>query len=213
VPAWAEPPGRFTPLVILTLRANSSLAAENLFLRKQLAFYQERRIKPRRTSDQARLSLLWLSRWFDWRSALAVVTPNTFIGWHRRGFQFYWRRKCQAGRPPIPPDLQLLIRTMARENPSWGEERIANELRLKLGLRVSARTIRKYLLNVPARPVPSQNLVQAREARIQLRQRRREGGLDNRPEDFDAIRRGPNLPTSAPMATSAHHAVDCASIQ
>jgi transposase InsO family protein len=34
---------------------------------------------------------------------------------------------------------------MARENPSWGEERIANELLLKLGLRVSPRTIRKYL--------------------------------------------------------------------
>jgi putative transposase len=34
---------------------------------------------------------------------------------------------------------------MARENPTWGEERIANELRLKLGLRVSPRTIRKYL--------------------------------------------------------------------
>jgi len=28
---------------------------------------------------------------------------------------------------------------MARENPSWGEERIANELLLKLGLRVSPR--------------------------------------------------------------------------
>jgi hypothetical protein len=34
---------------------------------------------------------------------------------------------------------------MARENPSWSEERIANELRLKLGLRVSPRTIRKYM--------------------------------------------------------------------
>src|SRR5262249_53901432 len=34
---------------------------------------------------------------------------------------------------------------MAWENPSWGEERIANELLLKLGLRVSPRTIRKYL--------------------------------------------------------------------
>ena len=32
--------------LILTLRAKSSLAAENLFLRKHLAFYQERRIRP-----------------------------------------------------------------------------------------------------------------------------------------------------------------------
>jgi len=34
---------------------------------------------------------------------------------------------------------------MARENPTWGEERIANELLLKLGLRVSPRTVRKYM--------------------------------------------------------------------
>jgi putative transposase len=34
---------------------------------------------------------------------------------------------------------------MACENPTWGEERIANELLLKLGLRVSSRTVRKYL--------------------------------------------------------------------
>jgi putative transposase len=34
---------------------------------------------------------------------------------------------------------------MACDNPSWGEERIANELLLKLGLRVSPRTVRKYL--------------------------------------------------------------------
>jgi transposase InsO family protein len=38
---------------------------------------------------------------------------------------------------------------MASENPLWGEERIANELLLKLGLRVSPRTVRKYL---PKRP-------------------------------------------------------------
>jgi hypothetical protein len=30
-------------------------------------------------------------------------------------------------------------------NPLWGQERIANELWLKLGLRVSPRTVRKYL--------------------------------------------------------------------
>jgi hypothetical protein len=41
---------------------------------------------------------------------------------------------------------------MARDNPSWGEERIANELLLKLGLRVSPRTIRKYLPKLPGAP-------------------------------------------------------------
>jgi putative transposase len=42
---------------------------------------------------------------------------------------------------------------MARENPSWDEERIANELLLKLVLRVSPRTIRKYLPKLPTAPV------------------------------------------------------------
>ena len=36
---------------------------------------------------------------------------------------------------------------MAAENPTWGEERIANELQLKLGIRVSPRTVEKYLRN------------------------------------------------------------------
>ncbi len=35
---------------------------------------------------------------------------KTFIGWHRNGFQLFWHRKCQSGRPRIPPDLQRLIR-------------------------------------------------------------------------------------------------------
>ena len=41
---------------------------------------------------------------------------------------------------------------MARDNPSWGEERIANELLLKLGLRVSLLTIQKYMPKLPAAP-------------------------------------------------------------
>jgi transposase InsO family protein len=45
----------------------------------------------------------------------------------------------------LPKDLQALIRRMALENPTWGQERIANELLLKLGLRVSPRTVRKYM--------------------------------------------------------------------
>jgi hypothetical protein len=51
------------------LRAPAALAAENLFLRKQLALYRERGIKPRRATPATRLALLWLARWFDWRQA------------------------------------------------------------------------------------------------------------------------------------------------
>jgi putative transposase len=51
----------------------------------------------------------------------------------------------------LPVDLRTLIRRMARENPSWGQERIANELLLKLGLRVSPRTVRKYIPTHPHR--------------------------------------------------------------
>jgi putative transposase len=98
--------------LVLGLRSKTSLAAENLFLRKQIAFYQERKIKPRRLDNPTRLALVRLSRWFDWRNALTVVTPRTFIGWHRKGFELYWRRICQSGRPRIPLDLQQLIRRM-----------------------------------------------------------------------------------------------------
>jgi transposase InsO family protein len=129
----------------LCLRPSPALVAENLYLRKQLALYQERQIKPRRTTHATRMALIWLARWFNWRQAIVIVQPATLIRWLRQGFRVFWRWKSRSGRPPIPVDLQALIRRMARENPSWGEERIANELLLKLGLRVSPRTVRKYL--------------------------------------------------------------------
>jgi transposase InsO family protein len=40
---------------------------------------------------------------------------------------------------------------MANDNPSWGEERIANELWVKLGIQVSPRTVSKYLSRRPTR--------------------------------------------------------------
>jgi hypothetical protein len=131
--------------LLLCLRPRSALAAENLFLRKQLALYQERDSTPKRATDATRIAMTWFARWFDWRQALVVVQPATLIRWHRQGFRLFWRWKSRPGRPPLPADLQALIRIMACDNPTWGEERIANELALKLGLRVSPRIVRKYL--------------------------------------------------------------------
>lgn len=135
--------GRF---LLLCFDPSPALTAENLFLRKQLALYQERHVKPRRATNAMRIALVWLGRWFEWRHALRIVQPETFIRWHRQGFRLLWRRKSRHGRPPTPPEPQVLIRQMARDNPTRGQERIANALLLKLGLRVSPRTVRKYIL-------------------------------------------------------------------
>jgi hypothetical protein len=118
-------------------------------LRRQLALYVERSVKPRHIDPVTRIALAFLSRFFNWRGALVVVRPETMIHWHRAGWKLFWRLKSRPGRPPIPQQIQTLIRRMANENPSWGEERIANELLLKLGIRLSPRTVSKYL---PGRP-------------------------------------------------------------
>src|SRR2546429_5123572 len=90
----------------LCLRPSMALAAENLFLRKQLALYQERKVQPRRATHATRLALIWLGRWFDWRQALAIVQPQTFIRWHRQGFRLFWGWEFWPRPPPSPAGLQ-----------------------------------------------------------------------------------------------------------
>jgi putative transposase len=138
-------------LARLALTPRAQLAAENLFLRKQLALYQERCVKPRRPDPATRVILVLLSGLLDWRSILTVVKPDTLIRWHRQGWRLFWRWKSRPGRPPIPRNLQRLIVRMAQANPTWGEERIAHELRLKLGLTVSPRTVGRYLRTLEPR--------------------------------------------------------------
>src|SRR5215475_12305500 len=80
----------------LCLRPAPGLAAENLFLRKQLALYQERQVKPRRPTHAIRLAMMCLSYYFNWRSALRIVKPETFTRWHRQGFRLFWRWKSRS---------------------------------------------------------------------------------------------------------------------
>jgi putative transposase len=130
----------------LFLRTPAALIAENLFLRKQLALFQERQLKPKRTSVTTRFWLVLLGRFFNWRDALVIVKPETFVKWHRMAFRWFWKWKSRKrGRPALPRKLRELVGEMARNNPTWGEERIADELMVKFGVKVSPRTVRKYL--------------------------------------------------------------------
>jgi hypothetical protein len=105
----------------LTVSSRAELSAEVLFLRKQLAFYQEHQVQPRKLTDAARFSLALWSHLFNWRAALVIVKPETLIGWHRKGSKLFWRWKSRLGRPRIPENLRQLIVRMVQENPTWGE--------------------------------------------------------------------------------------------
>jgi len=98
-------------LLVLVSRSRRALAAENLFLRKQLALFKERKVKPHRAHDSTRLVMVILGSMFSWRDALVNVQHDTLLRWHRKGFRLLWRWKSRpVGRPRIPKDLRRLPR-------------------------------------------------------------------------------------------------------
>jgi hypothetical protein len=129
---------------------------QNLLLRQQLQVALRPKCRlPLRRRD--RLFWLVVQRLRpDWRRYLLFVRPETVIRWHRRGWRWYWRwrSRTRLGRPRLSGEVRALIARRASENPLWGTERIRGEL-LKLGLVVSARSIRRYRRVRTARP-PSQ---------------------------------------------------------
>lgn len=141
----------FIPSLLALFRTltqdRADLVLENLALRQQLAVL-ERHSKRPKILPSDRIFWVILSRdWKGWRSSMALVRPATVVRWHRQAFRLFWKRKSRAakrGRPSIPPEVIHLIRRMARENPTWGEERIQSELRL-LGYEVADSTVGKYM--------------------------------------------------------------------
>ena len=126
-------------------KSKQNLILENLMLRQQLNIYKRKNKRPKlETID--RVILVWISRTFSkWKSALVVVRPATVIGWHKKGFKLYWKRKSRrVGRPNIDWELIKLIRRMQKENPRWSAQRIQGEL-VKLGFSVCENTVAKYM--------------------------------------------------------------------
>jgi putative transposase len=141
------------------VRRDTELLLENLALRHQLQVVLRSNPRPR-LRNRDRMLWVWIRRFCPgtWKWHLVVVRPETVIAWHRRGWRLYWtwRSRARFGRPRLSPEVRALIGRMAFENPTWGTQRIRGEL-LKLGLAVSARSIRRYRTGPSHRP-PSQTL-------------------------------------------------------
>jgi len=138
-------------------RSRAALQLENLALRHQIGVLQRSARKRPKLTPGDRLLWVFLSHlWRDWRSALAIVKPETVVAWHRAGFRLFWTWKIrhgQPGRPIISREIRDLICKMCRENPGWGAPRIHGEL-LKLGIDVGESSVSKYM--VRSRRPPSQ---------------------------------------------------------
>ncbi len=85
-----------------------------------------------------------------------LVTPATVLRWRRRLVTKKWTYPNHAGRPPLDDTIAALIEQLARENQTWGYQRIQVEL-LKLRYRIGASTIRRILKlrRIPPAPLRS----------------------------------------------------------
>jgi putative transposase len=125
------------------IRSRASLAAENLVLRQQLSCFKQAQPRPKMESFD---HCFWIAlhRWWpSLKEGLIVVKPETIVGWHRKGFRYYWRRKSKKiGRPPISQEARELIKCMAKEGK--GAPQIHAAL-LKLDIDGCERTVSRYL--------------------------------------------------------------------
>jgi len=137
--------------------SRAALQLEHVALRHQIGILERSARKRPKLTPADRLLWVALSRiWRDWRSALAIVKPETVVAWHRAGFRLFWTwkvRRGQPGRPVISREVRDLIRRMCRENPSWGAPRVHGEL-LKLGIDIGETSVSKYMMR--GRKPPSQ---------------------------------------------------------
>jgi len=129
-----------------SLKSQRELALENLALRQQLAVVKRTSKRPKLTNADRAFWVALSRLWPDWQDALILVKPETVIRWHRKGFKLYWTWKSRhrGGRPRIDAEIRMLVRRMARENPTWGAPRIHGEL-LMLGFNVSEATVSRYM--------------------------------------------------------------------
>jgi hypothetical protein len=132
---------------LIGLFQSSAREAEILVLRQQINVLRRKSPKRPALNNADRLLFVWLSRLvLTTLAALAVVSPETVIRWHRAGFRAYWRSQSRprGGRPKTSLEIRRLIRDMSIANPLGGAPRIHGEL-LKLGIDVGQTTVAKYM--------------------------------------------------------------------
>jgi len=139
---------------VLRGREDRAKELEILVLRHELSILRRQINRPKFEAHD-RLLLAALSRMLPRSSWNAFsVRPATLLHWHRQLVARRWTYPHRPpGRPQIARDVRELVVRLARENPSWGYQRIIGELR-KLGIVVSPSSVRNILVKAGLPPAP-----------------------------------------------------------
>jgi putative transposase len=85
-----------------------------------------------------------------------IVTPNTILRWHRQLVARKWdysAKRRSPGRPKVAKETEELVLRMAKENPTWGYDRIQGAL-ANLGHAISDTTVGNILKAHGIEPAP-----------------------------------------------------------
>ncbi len=83
-----------------------------------------------------------------------IVTPDTLLAWHRKLIKKKWTYARKGpGRPRMTQDIVELVLRMARENVSWGYDRIQGAL-ANLGHIIAPNTVKNILIRHGIEPAP-----------------------------------------------------------
>ncbi len=83
-----------------------------------------------------------------------LVTPDTLLAWHRKLIAKKWTYARQGpGRPRVTQEITDLVLRMARENLSWGYDRIQGAL-ANLGHIIAPNTVKNILKRHGIEPAP-----------------------------------------------------------
>src|SRR5262249_43739539 len=123
---------------------------------QQIAILKRKQKRPRLTRWDRLFWIALACYWKGWRKYLFIVHADTVVRWQRQRFARYWAQLSngpgrEPGRPRISKQIRELIRTLACANPLWRAPRIHGEL-LKLGIKISERTVSRILQTVPRPP-------------------------------------------------------------
>ena len=146
-------------LAFVTGLVNQELLLRNEYLTAEYRVLRAHLPRRLRLSDAERSTLAEIAKRLGrkgLKDIARIAKPDTLLGWYRRLVAQKFdgsRHRAYPGRPRVSAAVEALVVQFARENRSWGYDRIVGAL-ANLGHSISDRTVGNILRRYNLTPAP-----------------------------------------------------------